>query len=225
MSMNTTLLMFPVSRNFNKMMLLFRSFSMSHSRCGKGIVGAAPVTGYVNRVVLEQQRLCNHLRCDRFELVDVHAENALALLAIIIALHHLSKQHPVQLGRHRHNVRHTVRDHVLSQTPRKAWDPPPPRTTSTAHATLSCPTGSSEFTSNRSDSSVPFTRPKHRRTTTPHTHRTTRQSAKKSSDDTRSSLSDAYRDTTVTRMNSATNTYRSARSAWECGHRRSRSCS
>ena len=116
MSMNTTLLMFPVSRSFNKMMLLFRSFSMSHSRCGKGIVGAAPVTGYVNRVVLEQQRLGNHLRCDRFELVDVHAENALALLAIIIALHHLSKQHPVQLGRHRHNVRHTVRDHVLSQT-------------------------------------------------------------------------------------------------------------
>lgn len=116
MSMNTTLLMFPVSRNFSKMMLLFRSFSMSHSRCGEGIVGAAPVTGYVNRVVLEQQRLCNHLRCDRLELVDVHAENALALLAIIIALHHLSKQHSVQLGRHRHNVRHTVRDHVLSQT-------------------------------------------------------------------------------------------------------------
>ena len=116
MSMNTTLLMFPVSRSFNKMMLLFRSFSMSHSRCGKGIVGEAPVTGYVNRVVLEQQRLGNHLRCDRLELVDVYAENALALLAIIIALHHLSKQHPVQLGRHRHNVRHTVRDHVLSQT-------------------------------------------------------------------------------------------------------------
>lgn len=116
MSMNTTLLMFPVSRNFNKMMLLFRSFSMSHSRCGEGIVGEAPVKGYVNRVVLEQQRLCHHLRCHCLELVDVHAENALALLAIIIALHHLSKQHPVQLGRHRNNVRHTVRDHVLSQT-------------------------------------------------------------------------------------------------------------